>query len=77
MNPKYAIFHLVDKSLREWCYILTNTCHDFCTLTIPAMEDHKRKGDQVAALFAKWFKPATLAQATDAYWDPKDECIKT
>jgi len=60
MNPKFALFHLVNKSWREWCYILTNTCHDFCTLTIPAMEDHKRKGDEeVAPLIAKWFKPAT------------------
>jgi len=24
----------------------------------------------------KWFKPAAQARATDAYWDPVEECIK-
>jgi len=33
--------------------------------------DKKKKGH-----IAKWFKLAAHAHAVDAYWDPKEECIK-
>jgi len=33
--------------------------------------DDKKKGH-----IAKWFKPAARACAVDAYWDPKEECVK-
>jgi len=33
--------------------------------------DDKKKG-----YIAKWFKPATCTQAANAYWDPKEECVK-
>ncbi len=33
--------------------------------------DEKKKG-----LIAKWFKPEAHTHAVDAYWDPKEECVK-
>jgi len=36
----------------------------------------EEKGDQTGPLIAKWFKLAACTQASDAYWDPCDECLK-
>jgi len=33
--------------------------------------DEKKKG-----IIANWFKPAARMRAVDAYWDPKEECVK-
>jgi len=35
-----------------------------------------KKFREDAAAIAKWFKPVARAQVADAYWDPKDKCVK-
>jgi len=39
--------------------------------TLEFGQDDARKG-----YITKWFKPAAQARATDAYWDPVEECVK-
>jgi len=41
------------------------------------MKIHEGESKHSKAIIAKWFKLAVRARATDAYWDPKDEWIKT
>ena len=39
------------------------------------MEALKKIGADMVAI-AKWFKLVARAQVANAYWDPKDECVK-
>jgi len=32
--------------------------------------------DKKKGYIAKWFKPAARTRAVNAYWDPKEECVK-
>jgi len=83
-NPKFALFHSVDKSWREVCYILTilklaeSYAHAMISALLPFLQWKftKERGDQVASLIAKWFTPTAWVWVADAYWDPWDKCIK-
>jgi len=82
-NLKFMLFHLIDKSHWEPCYILTilKSAESYTYAMISALLPYllwkfaKVFGEEAAAI-AKWFKPTACAQATDAYWDPQEECMK-
>jgi len=38
---------------------------------------NKEKGGHAATIIAKWFKPVVQAWATDAYWAPRTNALKT
>jgi len=77
-NSKFALFHLVDKSWREVCHILTTLklAESYAHAMISALllflqwKFAKEKGNQAGPLITKWFKPATHTRVADAYWDP-------
>jgi len=82
-NFKFTLFHLIDKSGQEPCHILTilksaeSYAHAMILALLPyLLQKQSKKFEEEAAVIAKWFKPATQAQVADAYWDPKDKCIK-
>jgi len=83
-NEKFALFHSIDKSWRETCHILTvlksaeSYAHAMISALLPYLQWKvcKMKSDQVGPIIAKWFNPEARAQAVDAYWDPREECIK-
>jgi len=83
-NPEFALFHSVDKSWQEACHILTMLklaelfAHVMISALLPYLQWKftKEKGDHVTGIITKWFKPDAQAWATNAYWDPKNECVK-
>ncbi len=83
-NEKFALFHSIDKSWRETCHILMvlKTVESYAHAMISALLPYlqwkvcKVKSKQAGPIIAKWFKPEARARAVDAYWDPRDECVK-
>jgi len=83
-NEKFALFHSIDKSWREACYVLTilKLAELYAHAVISTLPPHsqwkisKDKGDQAGLLITKWFKPAAQAHTIDAYWDTRHECVK-
>jgi len=83
MNAKFALFYSIDKSYWKLCHILTvlklaeSYVHAMILALLPyLLWKYMKKFGEGTATIAKWFKPATHALAADAYWDPKDKCIK-
>jgi len=84
-NEKFALFHLIDKSWQETCHILMvlktaeSYAHAMISALLPYLQwkVYKVKSKQAGPIIAKWFKPEARARAVDAYWDPRDKCVKT
>jgi len=83
-NPKFALFHSIDKHFRDACYVLTmlksaeSQAHAMIAAMLPYLlwqHVHSKSGPKVLAL-KKWFSPMAQRHADDAYWCPKDECVK-
>jgi len=83
-NPKFALFHLIDKHFRDACYVLTvlklaeSQAHAMIAAMLPYLlwqHAHSKSGPKASAL-KKWFSPTAWHRADDAYWCLKDECIK-
>jgi len=81
-NNKFTLFHTIDCHWIEKCHILTvlksaeSQARAMIVGMLPYLQwklgtNNKKKGH-----IAKWFKLAAHACAVDAYWDPKEECIK-
>jgi len=72
-NPKFALFHLIGKSWQVACHIWTILklaelyAHAMILVLLPFLQWNlqRRKGEHVALIIAKWFKPAVWARATD------------
>jgi len=83
-NAKFAPFHLIDKSWREACHILTvlKSAESYAHVMISALLPYLQwkvcqvKSEQAGPIISKWFKPEARARAVDAYWDPREECVK-
>jgi len=84
-NAKFALFHSIDKSWREICHILTvlklaeSYTHAMISALLPYLQWKvcNTKSDQAGSIISKWFKPEARAWVVDAYWDPRDEYVKT
>jgi len=52
--------------------------HAMITAMLPCLLGQHAKSQQgpKASAIKKWFKPATRRQAEDAFWCPKDKCVK-
>jgi len=83
-NPKFALFHSIDKHFRDACYVLTvlksaeSQAHAMIAAMLPYLlwqHVHSKSGPKASAL-KKWFSPTARRHADDAYWCPKDECVK-
>jgi len=83
-NPKFALFHSIDKHFRDACYVLTvlksaeSQAHSMIAAMLPYLlwqHVHSKSGPKASAL-KKWFSPTAWRRADDAYWCPKDECVK-
>jgi len=82
-NPKFALFHSIDKHFREKCHILTvlksaeSHAHTMIAAMLPYLLWRYAKGSSTnASIIKKWFKPAARRRAEDAFWDPKEGCVK-
>jgi len=53
------------------------TCNDLSIVAIFARKFTKQCGPVAGGIIARWFKPATQIWGNDAYWDPREECVKT
>jgi len=83
-NPKFALFHSIDKHFRDACHVLTVLklaelqAHAMIAMMLPYLLwqlAHSKSGPKASAL-KKWFSPMAQRCADDAYWCPKDECVK-
>jgi len=83
-NQKFALFHSIDKHFRDDCYVLTvlksaeSQAHAMIATILPYLlwqHAHSKSGPKASAL-KKWFSPTARRRADDAYWCPKDECVK-
>jgi len=83
-NQKFALFHTIDKHFRDNCYVLTvlklaeSHAHAMIAAMLPYLlwqHVHSKSGPKALAL-KKWFSPMARCRADDAYWCPKDECVK-
>jgi len=83
-NAKFALFHSIDRSWRDASHILMvlksaeSYAHAMVLALLPYLQWKvcKAKSDQAGPIIAKWFKPEARARAVDAYWDPREECVK-
>jgi len=83
-NKKFALFHTIDKHFCNMSYVLTvlKSAESHAHAMIAAMllyllwlHTQSTAGPKALAL-KKWFSPTARRRADDAYWCPKDECVK-
>jgi len=84
-NKKFTLFHSINKHFQEKCHVLTvlklakSLAHAMIVAMLPYLlwlHAKSALGSKASAI-NKWFKPAAWRQAEDAFWCPKDECVKT
>jgi len=83
-NGKFALFHSINKSWREACHILTvlksaeSYAHAMISALLPYLQWKvcQVKSEQAGPIISKWFKPEARARTVNAYWDPREECVK-
>jgi len=75
---------MIDKHFHDKCHVLTvlKSAESQAHAMIAAMllylmwlHAQSKSGPKASAL-KKWFKPAAQCRAEDAFWCPKDECVK-
>jgi len=83
-NHKFNLFHSIDRHFRDTSYVLTvlksaeSHAHAMIAAMIPYLlwqHTQSQPGPKASAL-KKWFSPAARRRAEDAFWCPKDECVK-
>jgi len=81
-NNKFALFHSIDRHWLEKCHVLTllksaeSQARAMIAGMLPYLQWKFGSDEKKKSQIAKWFKPATRVRTVDAYWDPKDECVK-
>jgi len=83
-NNKSNLFHTIDKHFRDKCHVLTvlKSAESQAHAMIAAMllyllwQHAKSQPGPKASALKKWFKPEARRRAEDAFWCPKDECVK-
>ncbi len=81
-NNKFALFHTIDQHWIEKCHVLTvlKLAESYARAMIAGMLPYLQwkfgPDDKKKNYIAKWFQPTARARATDAYWDPVEECVK-
>jgi len=81
-NNKFALFHSIDRHWINKCHILTilKSAESQARAMIAGMLHYLQwkfgLNETKKTNIAKWFKLEARARAVDAYWDPKDECVK-
>jgi len=83
-NDKFNLFHSIDKHFRDKCHVLTVLklaelqAHTMIAAMLPYLlwqHAQSQAGPKASAL-KKWFKPVACHCAEDAFWCPKDQCVK-
>jgi len=83
-NKKFALFHTIDKHFRDTSYVLTvlksaeSHAHAMIAAMLPYLlwlHAQSKPGPKASDL-KKWFSPTARRRADDAFWCPKDECVK-
>jgi len=83
-NQKFNLFHSIDKHFLDTCHVLTvlKSAELHAHAMIAAMllyllwQHVQSKPGPKASALKKWFSPEACHQAEDAFWCPKDECVK-
>jgi len=81
-NNKFVLFHSIDWHWIDKCHILTVLksvelqARAMISGMLPYLQWKFGSNKTKKTNIAKWFKPEAKARAVDAYWDPKDKCIK-
>jgi len=83
-NPCFSLFHSIDQHWKDDCYVVTclkladSLAHAMVAALLPYLTWmlETKHGKVATAQVPKWFKPAARLQATDAFWDPKEECVQ-
>jgi len=83
-NKKFNLFYSIDKHFQDKCHKLMvlksaeSQAHAMIAAMLPCLlwqHSQSKPGPKALAL-KKWFKPAAHRRAEDAFWCPKDECVK-
>jgi len=83
-NPRFSLFHLIDKHWKDNCYLITclksadSLAHAMIAALLPYLKWtlEAQYGKIATAQVPKWFKPAAHLRSTKAFWDPKEECVR-
>jgi len=84
LNKRFNLFHLIGKHFCKKCHVLTmlksmeSQAHTMIAVMLPYLlwQHAQSKLGLKASALKKWFKPAARCHAEDAFWCPKDECVK-
>ncbi len=83
-NPCFSLFHSIDKHWKDNCYVVTclklanSLAHAMIAALLPYVKWtlEAKFGKVATSQVPKWFKPTAHLRAADAYWDPKEECVR-
>jgi len=83
-NSKFNLFHSIDKHFCDSCHVLTvlksaeSHAHAMIVAMLPYLlwQHAQSKPGPKASALKKWFSPEAHRRAEDAFWCPKDECVK-
>jgi len=83
-NPRFSLFHSIDRHWKDDCYVVTclksadSLAHTMIAALLPYTKWtlEAKYGKVATSQVPKWFKPAARVRAADAYWDPKEECVR-
>jgi len=81
-NNKFALFHSIDQHWIEKCHVLMvlksteSQARAMIAGMLPYLQWKYSMDDTKKGYIAKWFKLVAHACAVDAFWDPKEECVK-
>jgi len=83
-NPRFSLFHSIDKHWKDDCYVVTclksadSLAHAMIAALLPYVKWtlEAKFGKVATSQVPKWFKPTARLRAADAYWDPKEECVR-
>jgi len=82
-NPRFSLFHSIDKHWKDDCYLVMclksvdSLAHAMIAALLPYLKWtlEAKHGKIAMAQVPKWFKLAAQLRSTEAFWDPKEECI--
>jgi len=81
-NNKFALFHTIDWHWIKKCHVLTvlksaeTQAWAMIAGMLPYLQWKYGTDDTKKGYITKWFKPVAHACTADAFWDPKEECVK-
>jgi len=82
-NPRFSLFHSIDKHWKDNCYLVTclklanSLAHAMIAALLPYLKRmlEAKHGKVARTHVPKWFKLAAQLRSTEAFWDPKEECV--